>query len=172
MTTETAIALETALADEVKFCARCGYPIDEQERAAPLEPGHRRVFNYEVERIFIALTTLSQRKLPSPRAEDKIAILLRRYFDVPYQVFEQRKKMALTRHALSPDSDQQTVPASVAELRQVALHSLFHETQDIPEIPAKYFLTANDMPSKKDDPGGVSAIKFQLGFLYELDDVE
>lgn len=155
---------------EVSFCRRCGYPIDPEETPAVVPDGYRRVANYEIERIHAALLEMAARKLPSPKSEDRVAKLLRRYFDVPHQVIEQRKKMAFQRFALSPDSTDETIPAIINEQRQIALHGLLHDTQDIPEIPETLLITANDLPSGKADPGGVAAIKFQLGFLYDLGD--
>jgi hypothetical protein len=163
-------------ADEVKFCVRCGYPIDANEKAIPVPDGHRRVTNLEVDRIFNALMTLSQRRLATGQSEKKIATLLRRYFDVPYQVFEQQKKMVMMRNSLSPDSEDRGIPASIGELRQMGLHALLQDTQDIPDVPDHLLLTEVDMPKPlKGEAGdanqaGVANIKFQLGFLYQLDE--
>jgi hypothetical protein len=165
-------------ANEVTFCLRCGYPVDRNENPIDVPAGYRRVRNLEIDRIFLALMTLSQRRLSDAKSEKKIATLLRRYFDVPYQVFEQQKKMVMMRNSLSPDSEDRSIPASINELRQMGLHALLQDTQDIPDVPEHLLLTDVDMPKPiKGEAGdanqsGVALIKFQLGFLYAIDDDE
>lgn len=162
--------------EEAHFCVRCGYPVDANEQPIPVASGHRRTTNLEIDRIFNALMMLSQRRLSTDKSEKKVATLLRRYFDMPYQVFEQQKKMVMLRNSLSPDSEDRSIPASVNELRQMGLHALLHDTQDILIIPEHLLLTDADMPKPiKGEAGdanqsGVANIKFNLGFLYSIDD--
>lgn len=163
-------------ADEVKFCVRCGYPIDADEKPLAVPDGHRRTTNLEIDRIFNALMVLSQRRLSDAKSEKKVATLLRRYFDMPYQVFEQQKKMVMLRNSLSPDSEDRSIPATINELRQIGLHALLQDTQDILVIPEHLLLVDSDMPKPmKGEAGdanqsGVANIKFNLGFLYSIDD--
>lgn len=150
-------------------------------RDEPVPAGHRRVTNRIIERIYMALMALSARRLPDKKesgdGERKVAILLRRYFDLPYRAFEDQKKMMMQR--LAPGLDAENLPFALNEARHMELHSLLNMWQDIPDVPVSLFLTEKDMPhpmkggdGQDQNTVGLADIKFRLDFLYDLGEVE
>lgn len=152
------------------LCPRCGYAHNPGEEPKPLAQGMVRLSNIEIERTYGALVGMSQLALADDKAERKVAVLLRKYFDQPYQILEQQKKSMFIR--ISPVGSMEITPR-MSEMRQIELSGILNDTQDIPVVPTDLYIKTSDFA--RTEKGGardprLAQIKFQLGFLYSLDE--
>lgn len=163
------IITETAKPD-LHHCPRCGFLIVAGDATSSVAHGYVRISNTEIERTFGALTAMSQMALPHDKAENKVAILLRKYFELPMQILEQRKKSMFLRVTPPGAMD---ITMRINEMRQLEMADIMNDTQDIPAIPDRLKIVASDFPTKGERTA-LSKIKFDLaGYVFDLhDDIE
>lgn len=147
------------------------------DESAPIT-GHTRLTFEEIDRNFMALTALSQRRIPDGKSEKKVRTLIRRHYETAHKVFKDLHHLIIKNHPV-PDTweDDQTIPVVIAERRQHLFEELKRDTFDIPSVPENLLLTSDDMPvaSIKGELGhqnrfGVADIKIKLGALYSEPD--
>lgn len=161
-------ATDTAKPD-LQQCPRCGFLIVAGDASHPVADGYVRLSNTEIERTFSALIGMSQMALPHDKAENKVAVLLRKYFEVPMQILEQRKKSMFLR--ITPPGAMD-ITVRINEMRQLELSDIMTDTQDIPAIPDRLKIVMDDFPTKGERLA-LARIKFDLaGYVYKLTDAD
>lgn len=133
----------------------------------------QKVTNRIIRRQFNALTVLANRVLPSRSSELKVATLLRRYFDQPYQLTQKLEETIILRDFPAQEDAERIAPA-ILEARSKALNEMLELQQDIPEVPEHLRIKETDLPKIiKDNHGnqvGIADILASLGDLYEWPD--
>lgn len=156
----------------------------EQKATPSTEPGPAEGFTRltfeEIDRNYMALTALSQRRIPDGKPEKKVRVLIQRHYAEAHKVFKDLHRLIIEKHPVPEDwEDDQTIPIVIAERRQHAFEALKRDWYDIPTVPEHLLLTSDDMPvaSIKGELGhqnrvAVADIKVKLGALYTEDEEE
>lgn len=140
----------------------------------PIPAGHIRLRNRVIVRIHAALVALSQRRLSGPDNEKRVVVLLRRYFNTPREIIDDRKKLNIRNNPVPPDWEGEGLPIAVQEARADLYEQLMDEWQDLPAIPDHLLLSDADMPKPMKGELGdqnqcsVAEIKTMLDLLYPL----
>jgi hypothetical protein len=150
---------------DLQTCPRCGYLIIAHDPADPVPEGHQRVANLRIDQVYAALMSMSRMALPNDRAENKVAVLLKKFLEIPFQILEQRRKRMYER--LAPTNGE--ITPWLAEQRQFELTEIMNDTQDIPIFPSKIKFLKLDFPKEGQ---GLALIKMYLASasLYDLDE--
>jgi hypothetical protein len=144
------------------------------EGQEPLQDGYTRLTFEEIDKNFMALTALSQRRIPEGKSEKKVKRLIQFYYSEAHKFFKDLHHLIIKNHPVPENwEDDQSIPIVIAERRQHLFEELKRDTFDIQTVPEHLLLTSDDMPiaSIKGELGhqnrfGVADIKVKLGYLY------
>jgi hypothetical protein len=140
-----------------------------------------RLTNREIRRKFNGLSILALRTLPSREAEQKFAVLLRRYFEKPNEIVEELMKKIRSDFPVPEDYDGDSTPVRIREQREAEYDKVLKQEQDIRDIPDNLLLKRDDLPkiSKhlEQNQQGVSDAIASLGeelypSLFDIDEEE
>lgn len=102
--------------------------------------------NREIRRKFNALGILAMRTLPTREAEQKFAVLMRRYFEEPNKIIEEGIKKAYAKFPIPDDYDEKDLPARLREQRNLEVDEVLKLTQEIRDIPDHLLIQRADLP--------------------------
>ena len=133
-----------------------------------------KLTNRDIRVIHGGLSVLSARTLPSLSSDLKVAALLRRFFNVPYQVTQDALQKLMA--ALPPPKDlgDGKMPRWLVEERERRFaEEVLDQEQDVGDIPDTLLVNEKDLPlALKGENGeanrqGVADIVTALGPMYD-----